>query len=46
MMLETMLWSATFEGDYQEGWREQMGLSNEVKSAAATVEMKRRKEGV
>jgi hypothetical protein len=44
MTLERIILSGRIEGDHQEGRREQIGLSNEVKSAAATVETKRRKE--
>ncbi len=46
MMLEMKFLSARIEGDHQEGQREQTGLSNEAKSAAATVETKRRKKSV
>ena len=46
MMLEKKFLSARIEGDHQEGQREQTGLSSEAKSAAATVETKRREERV
>jgi hypothetical protein len=44
MTLERIILSGRIEGDHQEGRREQIGLSNEVKYAVATVETKRRKE--
>jgi hypothetical protein len=42
VMLEKMVWSTRTAGDRQEGWREQMGLSD----GAAVVAMKVWNEGV